>query len=116
MQEWIARTVELITIYHQENKYEGLVRSPSVTLLAPQVIIFPDCDYTSPLIKAIKYSRRNIYQRDNMTCQYCGRQADKGILNLDHVIPRSRGGPSSWSNVVTSCKPCNDKMGYKLLM
>lgn len=109
------------------DKYAGMLRSPSTSLLAPQVIRFPDCEYTSPLIKTVKYSRRNIYNRDKYTCQYChntrpefkkaikGGVPKKSLLNLDHVIPRSRGGPSSWTNIVTSCKWCNADKGDKLL-
>ena len=108
-------------------KYNGVLRSPSTHILAPQVIRFPDCEYTSPLIKTVKYSRRNIYSRDNYRCQYCDNKrkefrdaldmgaTKKEILNLDHIIPRSRGGQSNWINVVTSCIWCNADKGDKLL-
>ena len=95
--------------------YSGFIRSPSVEIFAPQIIMIPDCEFNSPLIKTIKYSRRNIYQRDDNLCQYCGKKVDKKSLTLDHVIPKSRGGKSSWTNVVASCVWCNSEKGDKLL-
>ncbi len=59
----------------------------------------------------IRFSRFNIYSRDNNTCQYCGKVFPRHELNLDHVIPRSRGGETSWENVVCSCVACNLKKG-----
>lgn len=52
-------------------------------------------------------SRKNILLRDRNTCQYCGRLASAPELTLDHVVPRSRGGKSTWENLVACCKPCN---------
>jgi 5-methylcytosine-specific restriction endonuclease McrA len=59
----------------------------------------------------VRFSRFNIYARDDNTCQYCRRRFSRAELNLDHVIPRSRGGSTSWENVVCSCVPCNLKKG-----
>lgn len=55
----------------------------------------------------VRFSRANIYARDASTCQYCCRSLPRSELNLDHVVPRSRGGVTSWENVVCSCIPCN---------
>jgi len=59
----------------------------------------------------VRFSRLNIYARDSDTCQYCGRKLARSELNLDHIIPRSQGGKTSWENVVCSCVPCNLKKG-----
>ena len=59
----------------------------------------------------VRFSRLNIYARDGDTCQYCGRKLARSELNLDHIIPRSQGGKTSWENVVCSCVPCNLKKG-----
>ncbi len=59
----------------------------------------------------VRFSRLNIYARDGDTCQYCGRQLPRSDLNLDHVVPRSQGGRTSWENVVCSCVSCNLKKG-----
>jgi 5-methylcytosine-specific restriction endonuclease McrA len=59
-------------------------------------------------------SRRTVLARDMYTCQYCGQQPSKSELTIDHVIPRSRGGATSWENVVTACAPCNRRKGDRL--
>ncbi len=59
----------------------------------------------------LRLTRRNIFLRDGHTCQYCARRAAPRDLNLDHIMPRSRGGPMSWENVVCSCRPCNLRKG-----
>jgi 5-methylcytosine-specific restriction endonuclease McrA len=59
-----------------------------------------------------KITRRAIFARDGWTCQYCG--SERGTLTIDHVIPRSKGGSSSWDNIVTCCAPCNRRKGDRL--
>ena len=59
----------------------------------------------------IRFSRFNIYARDGDTCQYCGQHRPRADLNLDHVVPRSRGGVTTWENVVCSCVRCNLRKG-----
>ncbi len=59
----------------------------------------------------VRFSRFNIYARDDSTCQYCGKRLPRSELNLDHVVPRSRGGSTSWENVVCSCIGCNLRKG-----
>ncbi|HEX8155229.1 MAG TPA: HNH endonuclease [Thermoanaerobaculia bacterium] len=63
----------------------------------------------------VKFSRGNIYLRDQNRCQYCGRKFPSSELSLDHVIPISRGGKSTWENVVCACLPCNVRKGNRLL-
>jgi 5-methylcytosine-specific restriction endonuclease McrA len=55
-----------------------------------------------------KITRRAVFARDDWTCQYCGSRSN---LTVDHVVPRSKGGPSSWDNIVASCAPCNRRKG-----
>ncbi len=59
----------------------------------------------------IRLSRRNVYLRDDYTCQYCGSRMPSKELNLDHVTPRSQGGRATWENLVTSCRRCNFSKG-----
>src|SRR6266513_6529098 len=59
-----------------------------------------------------KITRRAVFARDGWTCQYCG---SRSSLTVDHVVPRSKGGTSSWDNIVTSCAPCNRRKGDALL-
>ena len=61
--------------------------------------------------RRIRFSRENIYLRDHNTCQYCGQRFRRSDLNIDHVIPLSKGGQTVWRNVVCSCIPCNSKKG-----
>mgnify|MGYP001219697288 CR=1 FL=1 len=71
--------------------------------------------------KEIVLSRKNIFKRDNYTCQYCGIESNQ--LTIDHVVPRQKGGPDTWENLVTACEKCNaykankliDEIGMKLL-
>src|SRR6516165_2395042 len=60
-------------------------------------------------------SRKNILLRDRNTCQYCGEAFQPGDLTLDHVVPRSRGGNSTWENLVACCHSCNRRKGNRLL-
>lgn len=59
----------------------------------------------------VKLNRRNIYARDHNTCQYCGKHHSSSELSLDHVVPRSQGGLSTWQNLVCCCVKCNAKKG-----
>jgi len=85
-----------------------MVRSPNHTFELPAVIrILKMVKKTRR--KSITFNRKNILRRDNYTCQYCG--DIENTLTVDHVYPKSRGGESSWTNVVIACKPCNVKKG-----
>ncbi len=59
----------------------------------------------------IRFNRRAVFARDNHTCQYCGARGTSRELTFDHVVPRSRGGQTNWTNIVTCCVPCNQIKG-----
>jgi len=61
--------------------------------------------------QTVKFNRRNIFARDNNQCQYCGRKHPTSELSLDHVLPRSQGGQSTWDNIVCACVRCNVRKG-----
>ena len=61
--------------------------------------------------QAVKFNRRNLYARDSSTCQYCGKHFATSELSLDHVIPRSQNGGSTWENIVCACLNCNIRKG-----
>jgi 5-methylcytosine-specific restriction endonuclease McrA len=70
--------------------------------------------YTKTRKKTIvRFSRENVFLRDEYACQYCKNVFLAKYLTLDHVTPASKGGPRSWTNVVTACRPCNQKKGNK---
>lgn len=75
----------------------------------PRVVVLSAYEYLPR--GRVRFSRLNIYARDHDTCQYCARQLPRSELNLDHVVPRSQGGKTSWENVVCSCVPCNLRKG-----
>ncbi len=63
--------------------------------------------------KEVKFTRKNIYDRDGNRCQYCGKKFEPKHLNLDHVIPQDRGGKTTWENIVCSCITCNMRKSNK---
>lgn len=63
--------------------------------------------------KAIKFSRENVYVRDNGKCQYCGNKVPRHDATYDHVIPRAQGGQTNWDNIVISCMDCNQNKGCR---
>ena len=75
----------------------------------PRVIVLTTFDRIPK--RHVRFSRLNIYARDDFTCQYCGNRPPRSELNLDHVVPRSLGGRSTWQNVVCSCLDCNRRKG-----
>lgn len=62
---------------------------------------------------AVRLTRRNLMIRDHFQCQYCGKRPSQRDLNVDHVVPRSRGGQDSWENLVVSCRGCNLRKGRR---
>src|SRR5713101_5479190 len=88
------------------------VRTISFRLRIPRVILLLVYDHMPK--KEVKFTRHNIFERDKNTCQYCGTIFDRSELNLDHVVPRDKGGLTTWENVVCSCIPCNTRKGNRL--
>ena len=89
--------------------HEDWIRAVNFEIQVPRVIRLLHYDRTPR--QTLRFSRRNLFARDEHRCQYCGEAVPYSQLSLDHVVPRSRGGPTSWENVVTSCKPCNTAKG-----
>jgi 5-methylcytosine-specific restriction endonuclease McrA len=91
--------------------YDRVVRSPSAALRLPSVVALKE--YV-PQNRRPPFTRFNVFLRDRLSCQYCGQQRAAAELTFDHVIPRSRGGRTSWDNVVTACTRCNLIKGSRL--
>ena len=89
--------------------HEDWIRSVNFEIQVPRVIRLLFYDRLPK--QTIRFNRRNIFARDANRCQYCGRRFPTSELSLDHVIPRSRGGETSWENIVCSCVKCNVKKG-----
>ena len=86
---------------------DSSVGTVSFRIRVPRVILLMGFDRFPK--KEVKFTRHNLFERDRNTCQYCGKVFDRRDLNLDHVIPRDRGGPTTWENIVCSCIPCNTR-------
>ena len=106
-----ARKAIIMVISGRAEQIESdgyVVRSPNSAFPLPVVI---------RILKSVKrhhrrtiaFSKKNILRRDNYTCQYCGDKEQ--ALTVDHILPKSRGGGSNWTNVVVACKPCNLRKG-----
>ena len=85
------------------------VRTPGAQLQAPRVIRLLGYDRMPK--QTVKFNRRNIFARDHNQCQYCGKKFPTAELSLDHVIPRSQGGATTWENIVCACVDCNVRKG-----
>ena len=83
------------------SEYDRSVRSPSFEMRLPSVVSLKN--YVKPALYPA-FTRFNVFLRDRFTCQYCGDDQD---LTFDHVVPRSKGGHTTWDNVVAACSPCN---------
>lgn len=83
------------------------VRTVRYQLRVPEVVVLA-C-YDGMPGATVPFSRRNIYKRDRFTCQYCGAQPPMDDLTIDHVVPRSHGGTSTWENCVLACFSCNKR-------
>lgn len=86
---------------------EPFIQSVRQRIRIPEVIALTKFD-AMPTQK-VTFSRRNVFKRDTMTCQYCGKQPGSEELTIDHVVPRAQGGQSTWTNCVLACIDCNSK-------
>lgn len=92
-------------------KAEVLVAQQRLVHSASEAIVLPSVLRLLRRVRIprrrVHFSRNNIYRRDGYRCQYCGDRFNGADLTFDHVMPRSRGGETSWTNIVASCQPCN---------
>lgn len=93
------------------SEYDEMVHSPSLAMRLPSVISLKE--YV-PQERRPAFTRFNVFLRDRFRCQYCGRTSPAHDLTFDHVVPRARGGRTSWQNVVAACQSCNLRKGSKL--
>jgi len=91
------------------SEYEKVVRSPTIEMKLPKVIKLRKYVKMANNLDTLRYSKKGILLRDKMKCQYCGKKCDSTDATMDHVVPRSRGGKTSWTNIVTACHSCNNK-------
>jgi 5-methylcytosine-specific restriction endonuclease McrA len=89
--------------------HDDWIRAVNFEIQVPRVIRLLFYDRIPKQV--VRFNRRNIFARDGNRCQYCGRRFPTSELSLDHVLPRSRGGETTWENIVCSCVKCNVKKG-----
>ncbi len=91
---------------------DEVIRSVRISLGVPRIVVLTLFDKYPRL--EVRLTRRNVYLRDQFTCQYCAKEFPEPELNLDHVLPRDKGGRMTWENIVTSCIRCNTRKANKL--
>jgi 5-methylcytosine-specific restriction endonuclease McrA len=100
-----------MSAFRAEEKYphEDWIRAVNFEIQVPRIVRLLKYDRVPR--KTLRFNRRNLFARDGHRCQYCGRNFPTSQLSIDHVLPRSRGGETSWENVVCSCVKCNTHKG-----
>ncbi|MFH1754331.1 MAG: HNH endonuclease [Candidatus Latescibacterota bacterium] len=91
----------------EESDFE--VRAVTISMRVPSIVRL--IRFIGLNQREVKFSRDNIYARDRFKCQYCGKRFTPQTLTYDHILPRSRGGKTEWSNIVTCCTVCNRRKG-----
>ncbi len=104
LDEWIAHS--------RKFPPERGLAAATVTLHAPDALLLATFD--KPPMQEVRFSRRAVLKRDGFRCQYCGGTFSEAELNLDHVVPRDRGGRTAWENIVTACIRCNSRKADRL--
>jgi 5-methylcytosine-specific restriction endonuclease McrA len=94
-------------------KDEPCIRTVALRIKVPEVIVL--ALYDGLPRRSVAFSRRNLYRRDHYTCQYCGSRPGSEELTIEHVLPRSRGGHTSWANCVLACVECNKRKSNRTL-
>ena len=83
------------------------VRTATFSIPVPEIIVL--ARFGKLPNRGVAFARSNIYKRDRFTCQYCGKRPGTAELTIEHIVPRSRGGVSSWTNCVAACVQCNSR-------
>jgi 5-methylcytosine-specific restriction endonuclease McrA len=98
--------------YSAESVAGEMIHGARIALRVPKIVVLTIYDRLPRL--EVRFSRRNVFLRDKFTCQYCEQVLPETQLNLDHVMPRDKGGRTTWENIVTSCFRCNTRKANKL--
>ncbi|MEC7564074.1 MAG: HNH endonuclease [Planctomycetota bacterium] len=100
---------ELSLMRFEDHHPTNWIRSPRQPIEVPRIVRLVDFNHVPQ--STIRFNRSNLYARDNQQCQYCSKHLPFNQISLDHVIPRSQGGGTSWENIVCSCTRCNTRKG-----
>ena len=91
---------------------DAYIQTVRMRIRVPKVLLLREYDKLP--VQEVRFSRESLFERDKHRCQYCGNNFEQAQLNMDHVIPRDRGGRTSWENIVTSCIKCNTHKANRL--
>ncbi|HAV14295.1 MAG TPA: HNH endonuclease [Opitutae bacterium] len=105
--KWLAHSME-----NEPADDEAFIQTVRMRIRVPKIVLLRD--YSQLPVQEVRFSRESLFERDSHKCQYCGNNFDEAQLNMDHVIPRDRGGRTSWENIVTSCIQCNTHKANRL--
>lgn len=108
-EEWVEMSEFIIEMHRDEGEEIPYIQGVSRRLIKPFVIVLTNGVFEGE--KKLSFSKKLLIIRDENTCQYCGKKLSKNTRSIDHVIPKSRGGKTVWTNVVLCCKKCNMKKG-----
>lgn len=100
---WLGK-VEVLEVYEDQH-----IRSVSLTMPMPSVVRF--LSGVRWRARGVRFSRENVFARDGGRCQYCGRKLNRAEATYDHVVPRTQGGRTNWTNIVIACLACNQRKG-----
>ena len=104
-QVWPAEEWVRLSHAHPAGPHDLFVHSIRHTVRLPRILLLNE--YSHQPLKEVRLNRQSIFERDSYRCQYCGKVFPPHQLNLDHVIPKERGGQMTWDNITTSCISCN---------
>jgi 5-methylcytosine-specific restriction endonuclease McrA len=96
----------------EAGKGARIIHTVNQSVIVPSVLLLRT--YDRILLQEMKFNRQNLLDRDDHRCQYCGKTFSAKELNMDHVLPRDRGGGTTWENVVISCIRCNSRKSNRL--
>ena len=104
---WLALSAE-----ERPSDGEGYIQTVRMRIRVPKVLLLRTYDKLPG--HEVRFTRHNLFERDKYRCQYCGNNFEADALNMDHIIPRDKGGRTSWENIVTSCIICNTRKANRL--
>lgn len=111
--EFIAYTYKDWLTFSEISETYPVIHTVNHRIAIPEIIAL--VNYNRLPIRDVKYSRQSIFQRDKNLCGYCGNRFKSEDLTIDHIIPRCKGGKTTWDNTISCCRPCNSRKDNKLL-
>lgn len=103
----LANTDRVSVLYWWDDQHS--IRSQNEVYAVPALMIYHHYINMHKRLTHVALTRENVFHRDSYTCQYCGKGFQERLLTFDHIVPQDRGGPTTWLNITTACKKCNNR-------